>query len=130
LEVQSVCVVAHAQHDQLDAVADLVAALPEVVTAMIGAPDTRPTAFPACGSALLAIAMADLDRDPTGAARMIALARRMHYLRGFHPIMSVAAAEKAARGADGAAYDDAVSSYADLDNPALRQEILATLRRQ
>jgi predicted ATPase len=130
LEVQSVCVVAHAQHDQLDAVADLVAALPEVVTAMIGAPDTRPTAFPACGSALLAIAMADLDRDPTGAARMIALARRLHYLRGFHPIMSVAAAEKAARGADGPAYDDAVSSYADLDNPALRQEILATLRRQ
>jgi hypothetical protein len=44
--------------------------------------------------------------------------------------MSVAAAEKAARGADGPAYDDAVSSYADLDNPALRQEILATLRRQ
>ena len=129
LEIMSVCVVAHAQHGRLDAVADLAAALPGLVTALIGDPGTRPTAFPACGSALLAIAMTDLDRAPTAAAaRLIALARRLHYLRGFHPIMSLAAAEKAARDADQPAYDDAVSSYAGLDNAALRQEVLAASR--
>jgi hypothetical protein len=130
LEIRSVCVVAHAQHGRLDEVADLVADLPGIVTAMIGDPSTRPTAFPACGAALLAIAMTDLDRDPTGAARMIALARRLHYLRGFHPIMSLEAADNAARDADEPAYDDAVSSYAGLDNPALRKEILAALQRR
>jgi hypothetical protein len=128
LEIQSVCVVAHAQHQRLGQVADLATALPDTVTAMIGGPTSRPAAFPACGAALLAIAMTDLDRAPALAARMIALAQRLRYLRGFQPIMSVDAAEQAARDADGPAYDDAVSSYAGLDNPAQRTEILAVLR--
>ncbi len=127
LEIQSVCVVAHAQHHRLDQVTDLVATLPGIVAGLIDNPHTRPAGFPVCGAALLALAMADLDRAPALAARMIALALRLRYLRGFQPIMSVEAAEKAARDADGPAYDDAVSSYAGLDNAGQRTEILALL---
>lgn len=127
LEILAVCVVAHAQHHQLDQVADLVAAIPDAVTALVADPGTRPAVFPACGAALLAIAMTDLERAPTRAARTIALAQRLHFVRGFQPIMSVPAAEQAARAADEPAYDEAVSSYARLDNPSLRTEILAAL---
>ncbi|HJP80049.1 MAG TPA: BTAD domain-containing putative transcriptional regulator [Pseudonocardiaceae bacterium] len=127
LELISICVVAHAQHHQLDKVTDLTAALPERVTALAADTNIRPALFPACGAALLAIAMTNLDRAPALAARTIALAQRLHFLRGFQPIMSVAAAEQAARNADQPAYDEAVSSYADLDNPTLRTEILTVL---
>ncbi|HEV3358331.1 MAG TPA: BTAD domain-containing putative transcriptional regulator [Pseudonocardiaceae bacterium] len=127
LEIQSVCVVAHAQHHQLDQVTDLMATLPEVATGMIGGQRIRPAAFPACGAALLALAMIDLDRAPTLAARLIALAERLRYLRGFHPIMSIDVARRAARDADGPAYDDAVSSYAGLDHAGQRAEIFALL---
>jgi hypothetical protein len=127
LELISVCVVAHAKYHQLDKVADLVADLPDTVTALVTDPNSRPAVFPACGAALLAIAMTDLDRAPTLAARTIALAQRLRFLRGFQPIMSVPAAEQAARNADRPAYDDAVSCYAGLDNPRLRTEILTVL---
>ncbi|HEY4021545.1 MAG TPA: hypothetical protein VGM75_22840, partial [Pseudonocardiaceae bacterium] len=101
--------------------------LPDLVAAIVGRPDSRPTVFPVCGAALLAVAMTDLDRAPSLAVRMIALACRLHFLRGFQPVMSLDSAEQAARDADGPAYDDAVSSYAGLDNAALRTEILAVL---
>ncbi|HEY4022086.1 MAG TPA: BTAD domain-containing putative transcriptional regulator, partial [Pseudonocardiaceae bacterium] len=52
VEIQSVCVVAHAQHHRPDQVADLVAALPDLVAAIVGRPDSRPTVFPVCGAAL------------------------------------------------------------------------------
>ena len=125
LEIESACVVAHAQHHRLDQVADLVAAIPGSVTALLEASGGKPTMFPACGAALLALAMADLDHTPALAVRMIALAKRLWFLRSFHPIMSADLAEQAARDADEPAYDDAVSSYAGLRNAAQHAEILA-----
>ena len=127
LEIQSVCVVAHAQHHQLDQVSDLAATLPDIVAAMLAGPSVRPGVFPACGAAMLALAMIDLDRAPNLAARLIALAQRLRYLRSFHPIMSIDVAQRAARDADEPAYDDAVSSYAGLDHAGQRAEVLARL---
>ena len=95
------------------------------MTALLEASGGKPTMFPACGAALLALAMADLDHTPALAVRMIALAKRLWFLRSFHPIMSADLAEQAARDADEPAYDDAVSSYAGLGNAAQHAEILA-----
>jgi len=59
---------------------------------------------------------------------MIALAERFRFLRGFQPTMSSARARQAAEQADRSAYDDAVSSYADLDREDLRAAALTALR--
>jgi len=123
VEAQSVCVVAHARHGRLDLVTDVVALLPRVLTRMIG----PPTAFPACGAIVLALAMTNLDRDPRLTARMIALAERLRYLRGFQPTMAAAWIQQAAEQTDGPAYADAVSSYAGLDHAGLCAAVLAAL---
>jgi hypothetical protein len=88
------------------------------------------------GFLLLALAMTDLDRaQRTGdegaarsAARMIALAERFGLAYGFRTTMSATRARRAAQQADGPAYADAVSSYANLGLEALRASVCAELR--
>ena len=61
---------------------------------------------------------------------MIALAERCRFLRNFQPTMSPARARDTAEQADRSAYDDAVSSYADLGPDQLRAAALAALRER
>jgi hypothetical protein len=92
--------------------------------------------FPPCGALLLAMGRADAERGARSGdqrvrrlgARMIALAERFRYLRTFQPTMSSAAARHAAEQADKSAYDEAVSSYADLGPDRLRDGALDVLR--
>jgi len=86
----------------------------------------------------MALAMSDLDRgqragDARAArsgARMVALAERCGFQQGFRPNKSAARARQAAYDADGPAYDEAVSSYAGLDQGALRATARAALRER
>ena len=127
-EIQAMTVIAHAQHGRLDLVEEITRDLPRTLREVIT--DPAPS-DPVCGVLLLALAMADLGRgDPAateGAVRMIALAERFRFVRGFHPTMSSARAKACAEQADRSAYADAVSSYADLDRDALRAAALAAL---
>ncbi|GAA4223635.1 hypothetical protein GCM10022254_01200 [Actinomadura meridiana] len=130
LEAHSVTVVAHARYDRLDLVEDIVARLPAQLSGLLSMPqETMPSFFmdlPLCGGLLLAMAVADLARGDvppdvrTRAARMIALAERMHFVRSFQQTMSPAFARRTAEDADRSAYSDAVSEYADLRGAALR----------
>ncbi|KAA2262633.1 AfsR/SARP family transcriptional regulator [Solihabitans fulvus] len=127
LEVQAVAVVTHARHGHLDLVTEIVAVLPALLPAMVAS--TPVPGFPVCGSLLLAVAVADLDRGATAqGARLIALAERFGWQRMFQPTMSTARVRAVAEQADWSAYLDAVSSYADLDHAALRAAALAALR--
>jgi tetratricopeptide (TPR) repeat protein len=140
LETQAVAVVAHAQHGRLDLVEEIIDKLPHEVAVMLENPLVKPPAyyaeFPLCGTVLLALAMVDLDRGKrTGderatrsGVRLIALAERLRFLRGFQPTMSAARARHAAEQADRPAYADAVSSYAGLGRDDLRAAALAALR--
>ncbi|OLB74464.1 MAG: LuxR family transcriptional regulator [Actinobacteria bacterium 13_2_20CM_2_71_6] len=140
LEAKAVAVVAHAHHGRLDLVEAIAGELPDNLSTMLTDPAVNSSPFivdfPICGALLLALAMADLDRagrtgDDRAArsgARMIALAERFRFLRGFQPTMSSARARQAAERADRSAYDDAVSSYADLRRADLRAAALAMLR--
>jgi predicted ATPase len=140
LEAKAVAVVAHAHHGRLDLVEETTGELQHRLSTMLANPVTKPppflVEFPICGALLLGLAMVDLDRGQrTGdqratrsGARMIALAERFRFLRGFQPTMSSARARHAAEQADRSAYDDAVSSYADLGREELRAAALAALR--
>ena len=138
LEARAVAVVAHARHGRLDLVREVAEELPERLSAMLTDPATKPYlyGFPLCGALLLALAMADLDRGrragdegaTRSGARMVALAERFRFLRNFQPTMSAAHARRAAEEADRSAYDDAVSSYADLGGEELYTAALAALR--
>jgi predicted ATPase/DNA-binding SARP family transcriptional activator len=140
LEAKTVAVVAHAQHGRLDLVEELTGELPDLLSAILANPAAnRPPymmVLPICGGLLLALAMADLDRAAragderatAAAARMIALAERFGFLRNFQPTMAAARASHAAVQADRSAYDDAVSSYADLGHEELYAAALAALR--
>lgn len=140
LEIKAVAVVAHARHGRLDLVAEIVRELPPALAALLADPGAEQAAFitgpPLWGALLLALAMVDLDRgartgDRSAArsgARLIALAERLRYVRQFQPTMSVTRAQQAAQDADGPAYADAVSSYADLGTDELRAAALAALR--
>jgi hypothetical protein len=112
-------------------VAETAAALPDRLSRMLTHPPANPPPFlveqALCGTLLLAIGMADLQREPRTAVRMIALAERFRFLRTFQPTMSAAAARADAERADGSAYADAVSSYADLDRDGLRAAALDLL---
>ncbi|MBO0817506.1 MAG: AfsR/SARP family transcriptional regulator, partial [Actinobacteria bacterium] len=120
-QAQAVAVVAHAQHGRLGLVADITDALPAALLALTadpgpsdGAPADAQPGLSVWGLLLLAVAMTDLDRarrsGDEGAARsgarMIALAERFGLGYGL-PTMSAARARRAARDADGPAYDDA-----------------------
>ncbi|MGW3030656.1 ATP-binding protein [Streptomyces sp. NPDC001178] len=132
-ELQSVALTAHARHGRTELVAPLATALPARLTALL----TRPTAaphyvtvdFPVCGALLLALgAVALADGDGAHGARLTALAERFRALRNFQPTMSSVRAREDARNADGAAYEDAVSTYAALDAEGLREAALGLLR--
>ncbi|NUS81241.1 MAG: AAA family ATPase, partial [Streptomyces sp.] len=134
LEIEAAGVVAHAHHGRLDLIAETVGELPHKLWTMLSHPVEKPPAYlmdlPVCGALLLALAMVELDRAErtgdaaarTAGARLIALAERFRFLRGFQPTMASARARHAAEQADRAAYEDAVSSYAALG----REELLAT----
>lgn len=140
LEAKAVAVVAHAHHGRLDLVEEITGELPHRLSTMLTNPVANPPAYfmelPLCGALLLALAMVDVERgERTGderasrsGARMIALAERFRFLRAFQPTMSSARARHAAEQADRPAYDDAVSSYADLGRDDLRAAALAALR--
>ncbi|MFD4139201.1 ATP-binding protein [Streptomyces sp. NPDC058572] len=136
LEIQAVCVAAHAQYGRLDLVEEIAAVLPDRLTALLsrpGAVSQRALVdLPICGALLFALGMADLDRagraGDTGlvgtAVRLIALAERFRCLRSFQPTMSSARARSAAEDADRAAYDDALSAYAALERDDLAEAAL------
>src|SRR6266540_1794513 len=140
LEARAVAVVAHAQHGRLDLVEETTGELPQRLSTMLSNPVAPPPTYfmesPLCGALLLALAMVDVERgERTGderasrsGARMIALAERFRFLRGFQPTMSSARARQAAEQADRSAYDDTASAYADLDREDLRAAALTALR--
>jgi hypothetical protein len=122
-ETESVAVVRHALHGRLDQVREIVDSLPGALATMI--PDSSAPMFRVCGSLLLALGLADLDRgDTASAVRLLALAGRFGLLRGFHPAMSPEQFEVVA---DRPAYAEAVSSYAGLELDELRAAALAAL---
>ena len=132
-EARAVIVVAHARHGRLDLVEEIAEALPRTLAGMITKAMTESPAsgadLPLSGALLLALAMVDLDRGhTTRAVRMIALAERFRFVRGFQPTMSPAHATHVAEQADRPAYVEAVSSYAGLSPDALRAAALAALR--
>jgi predicted ATPase/DNA-binding SARP family transcriptional activator/tetratricopeptide (TPR) repeat protein len=140
LEAKAVAVVAHARHGRPDLVEEITGELSHRLSTMLTNPIAKPPPFliefPICGALLLALAATDLDRAQrtgderaTGSgARMIALAERFRFLRGFQPTMSSVRARQAAEQADREAYDDAVSSYASLGRDDLRAAALAALQ--
>jgi predicted ATPase/DNA-binding SARP family transcriptional activator len=142
LQIQAAAVVAHAYHGRLGQVAEITGVLPVTLSALTADPGPPPGTLEAsyglavCGSLLLALALADIDRGQRAAdaglarsgARMIALAERFGLKNGLQPTMSAARARRAAQDADGPAYADAVSSYAGLDPEGLRAAARAALR--
>ncbi|MES4909358.1 MULTISPECIES: BTAD domain-containing putative transcriptional regulator [unclassified Streptomyces] len=139
LEVEATAMVAHAHHGRLDQVEESVGELPHKLWTMLSHPVEKPPAylmeFPVCGALLLALALVELDRaERTGdaaarasGARLIALAERFRFLRGFQPTMASARARQAAEAADGAAYAEAVSSYTALGRDDLRAAALTAI---
>ncbi|WP_243716252.1 ATP-binding protein [Actinomadura darangshiensis] len=135
LEAHCTAVVAHVRHGRVDLVEDVVAELPAKLSALLAEPEIPMPAFfmslPVTGGLLLALAMVDLARPGaspdvrTRAARTIALAERLHYIRSFQPTMSSALVRRAAEDADGPAYADAVSEYAGMG----RAELLDAARK-
>jgi predicted ATPase/DNA-binding SARP family transcriptional activator len=130
-EVQAAVVVAHAQHGRLDLVENLVTQLPDRLTWLLKHPTVNPSPFlrefQVWGALLLAVGMADLRESPQHAVRLIALAERYCFLRGFQPTMSPERVRQAAENADKAAYEDAVSAYAALSRDDLRIAALEAL---
>ena len=128
-ETQAVTVVAHAHHGRLDLVTEITGDLPRALPGLLDDPGTS---VPVCGALLLALALTDLDRAQTtgersAAVRMIALAERFRYVRGFHPTMSSARIRAVAEPADERAYTDAQSEYARLGREELRAAAIAAL---
>jgi len=135
MENRSAAVIAHARHGRLDLVTDVVDGLAGELSTVLAEPSPRPATYvldyPAYGTVLLALAMADLTRGGDGsAARMIALAERFRFLRTFQPTMSADRARRAAEEADEPAYTAAVSAYASLRRDELRTAALAALRER
>ncbi|WP_128430430.1 ATP-binding protein [Streptomyces cyaneus] len=128
-ELQSVAVTAHARHGRADLVEDLLAAFPDRLTTLLtSSPAVQPAYFPLCGALLLGLGTADLAKGDAGGVRLIALAEQFRYLRSFQPTMSSARAREDAENADKAAYEDAVSTYAALDDDGLREAALGLVR--
>ena len=136
LEIQAAAVIAHAQHGRLDLVEDMAAVLPGRLATLLSDPVVTPPPLTVMdvqvrGALLLALAVVDIDRGATGSgARMIALAERCRFLRNFQPTMSPVRARETAEAANRSAYDDAVSSYADLGRDQLRAAALVALRER
>lgn len=132
LEVLAAAVTAHGRHGRLDLVPDAVHALPRLLTGVLADPTVAVPSFlfgfPWCGAAVLGLAVIDAERAPTAAARLVALAERLHFVRNFGATMSTAAARRVAGQADPAAYAEAVSAYAALGPDELRAVTLAAAR--
>jgi predicted negative regulator of RcsB-dependent stress response len=126
-EIQAVTVIAHAQHDRLELVADLVAQLPARLIRLLEHPTANPSPFlmetPVWGALLLAAGMADRPRS----VRLIALAERFRYVRNFQPTMSPQRVRQIAEQTDRPAYAEAVSEYAGLNRDELRRAALSEL---
>ncbi|WP_410670612.1 ATP-binding protein [Amycolatopsis sp. cmx-4-68] len=128
-ETQAVTVVAHAHHGRLDLVTEITGELPRALPGLLDDPGMS---LPVCGALLLALALTDLDRAQTAgeraaAVRMIALAERFRYVRGFHPTMSSARLRAVAEQADEPAYAAAQAEYAGLGRDELRAAAIAAL---
>jgi predicted ATPase/DNA-binding SARP family transcriptional activator len=144
LQIEAGAVVAHAHHGRLDLVTEIIGALPAVLLALTADLESAPGTLDAsyglavCGSLLLALAMADIDRGQRTAdagfarsgARMIALAERFGLKNGLQPTMAAGRARQVAQDADGPAYAEAMSSYAGLDPDGLRAAARAMLRER
>jgi predicted ATPase/DNA-binding SARP family transcriptional activator len=130
LETEGGAVAAHARFGRLNWVADLLAVLPHKLARLLRNPLEHAPAYVVeqqfVGAVLIALGMADLvsGKAATG-ARLIALAEKFKYVRGFRPTMTTA--ELKAAVADEPAYADAVSEYAGLDRAGLRAAALAVL---
>ncbi len=132
LELQAVAVTAHARHGRLDLVSGIATPLPDRLTTLLTRPKAAPhrvtVDFPVCGALLLALGTVGLATGATArGVRLLALADRFRALRNFQPTMSSAVSREAASNADKATYEDAVSTYADLDPEALGEAVLAVL---
>ncbi|MEV4871342.1 ATP-binding protein [Streptomyces syringium] len=145
LEIQAAAVTAHARYGRLDLVEDFTTALqdrlPALLTPRAAAPsrtDRDLASLPVCGALLLALGMTDLHhgqntsnaRRTRSGTRLVALAERFRHLRVFQPTMSSARSRQAADQADRAAYAEAVSAYATLDDDALRAAAQTALRER
>ncbi|MEZ0091397.1 BTAD domain-containing putative transcriptional regulator [Streptacidiphilus sp. EB129] len=155
MECQAVTVVAHARHGRLDQVRGLVDGLPRRLAALLGDPlEPSPSLAesPLCGTLVLALVLADLadltdPTDPTNptdrsepaagtdarrawCAGGVALAERLRFRCGFQPTMSPGPARESAENADGPAYAEAVSAYADLTRPELWSTAVALLQER
>lgn len=130
-QIQATVVVAHAWHGRVDQVADLARGLPERLVWLLRHPSPRPSPFlreySVWGTLLLAVALPDVDRVPARAARMIALAERLWFLREFQPTMAPERVRAAAENADVVAYTEAVAEYATLGGDDLRVAALRLL---
>ncbi|WP_433199112.1 ATP-binding protein [Nocardia sp. CA-107356] len=133
MEAHAAAVLAHAGHDRVELVADLVEDLAEQVNSLLEQPAAQPAGYlaelTACGAGLLALAIVDLRRGRTTAgARLVALAQRFDPPHQIHPTMSGQRSREDAENADGVAYVEARSTYATLDVPDLRSAALQALR--
>lgn len=120
LQVRSVAVTAHAYAARLDLVGQVIDGLRAQLDALLTGPSPVPGELPVIGTVLHALGVARLTNGDAEGARAVALAERLRVLREFQPTMSAARARRAAVVADGAAYADAVSTYAALGRHALR----------
>ncbi|RZT84822.1 putative ATPase [Pseudonocardia sediminis] len=132
LEVLAATLAAHERHGRLDLVPDVAAALPSLLERVLADPAVPVPSFrfgfPWCGAAVLGLAVVDAGRDPTAAARLVALAQRLHFARNFAATMSSAGARHVAEEADPDAYAEAVAAYASLGPDELRAATLAAVR--
>jgi predicted ATPase/DNA-binding SARP family transcriptional activator len=133
LETQAGALGAHARFGRLDLVPDLLAELPRKLEIMLTNPQERSPVYVVeqqlAGALLMVLGLADiLTGEARSGVRLIALAERFKFLRGFRPTVSVTDVRNAVENADEPAYADAVSEYAGLSLPELRAAALAALR--
>jgi hypothetical protein len=137
LHVQSASVTAHAYAGRLELVAEPVDRLRKGLRSLLSGPPRSFVELPLCGSVLHALGIAGLasggveGEADSVAVRMIALAERLRVPREFQPTMSADRARQAVAAAGNtarAAYADAVSEYAGLDQDGLRAAVRGALR--
>jgi predicted ATPase len=133
LETQTGTLGAHARFGRLDLVPDLLAELPRQLELMLANPLDRSPVYVVekqlAGALLVALGMADIALgDAESGVRLVALAERFTFVRGFRPTLSAADVRAAVANAEGPAYADVVSEYAGLSQTELRAAALAVLR--
>ncbi|WP_067820811.1 ATP-binding protein [Actinomadura kijaniata] len=134
LETRSAAVMAHALHDRLDLVADLLERLPgdlgDVLAHPLPAPPSYLVESRMCGTALLALGLVDLVRgERAPGTRLVALSERFGHTRSYHPFLAAETARRVAGEADRPAYAAARAEYAGLPRDELPSAALDALRR-